>query len=132
MSALTRFWRMGMQDADRRVGAWLQRPSLDGADAYLKSSALITAIDRWILRWSAWWEASQSRKWFDEARASLAGISTSERYRTIGAIALVAALTHVGLTLANGSRPGWFWMVIPGMALAFAVPLLATSEEHPH
>lgn len=128
MNALKRFIVLGAQDADRRVAALLARPSLDAADRYVQRSGIVTAIDRAMLRASAWWSSSETRRWMIDTRESFAYAPVAERYRAIGVMLLTAAIVHVVFTVAQGPRPGLFWMIIPGMAAAFALLVLIASR----
>ena len=44
-------------------------------------------------------------------------------------VLLTAVIAHVALILIQGPRPGWFWIVIPAMAAAFALLVLAGSQS---
>jgi hypothetical protein len=129
MNAIARFLSLGMQDADRRLAAALAPPPLDAADRYVKDSAAVRAIDRVTRLLPAWWESSTAGRTLAGARDVFLRSPRSARYREIGSIVLTAAIVHVVLTIAQGPRPGWFWTVIPGMAVVFAMLLLAASRE---
>jgi hypothetical protein len=43
-------------------------------------------------------------------------------------VLLIAAITHITLTMIDGPRPGWFWTLLPGLVIAFALLLLAASR----
>ena len=103
--------------------------SYDAADEHLKQSAIVRAIDRSTLQLSAWWNDSQSRRLLADCYAEFAGGEAIDRYRAIGAIVAIAAAVHIAMSLTHGPRPGWFWLVIPAMALAFALPLLTASRK---
>jgi hypothetical protein len=128
MNALARFISLGMQDADRRVAAALERPPLDPADRYLKTSAVVMAVDRMTRRLSDWWLPSKAGQALS-AMQRFAGEPSAARYQRIAFVLLTAAVVHVAVTLINGPRPGWFWMVIPAMATMFAALLLAGSRS---
>ena len=129
MNALRRFIALGMDDADRRVSAWRAAPSFDGADAYLKNSAIIRTIDRATVRLSEWWRSSASRKVMAGLIDPLIHGSRASRHREISAIVLIATIVHVALTLESGARPGWFWIVVPALAVLFAVLSFAAARE---
>jgi hypothetical protein len=128
MNALTRFLSLGMRDADRRVAAALAPPALEPADRALRDSAIVAAVDRATRLLQTWWTSSQAARLL----ASVGGdVPWFERYREIGAIVITAVLVHVALTIVQGPRPGWFWMVVPATAAVFALLLLAASREAP-
>lgn len=130
MNALVRFFSLGMQDADRRLAAALTPRSSRQVDQYLRAAALVSAMDRLTLRLQEWWMASDVRR-----RAELAveafGDRWPRRYQSIAVAILAAVSVHVLLTVANGPRPGWFWLVLPAMAMTFGVLLLmgSTAEK---
>lgn len=129
MNPLRRFFALGMQDADRRVAAMLRHDPLEAADQYLKESAIVRSVDRVTLLWRAWWNDSETRRVVASVIDAFARSSRSERYREAGAVIVTAVVVHVMLTILHGPRPGWFWMVIPGMAAIFALLLLAAARE---
>jgi hypothetical protein len=132
MNAVARFVSLGMQDADRRVAALLARPSWDAADRYLKNSAVVMAIDRAIARVAVWWSCSETRQLTASVGEMLTRRPRAERHRAIGTLVLTAVIVHVALAVLQGPRPGWFWMVLPGMAAVFALLLMASREpQHP-
>jgi hypothetical protein len=123
---LQRFVSRGLADADARVGNALAPRSFKAVDAYLMSSRIVRIVDSMSLHLRDWAVASETatalRSWSNQWQAWPA------RYQSI-AIALLAAVTiHVALTVANGMRPGWYWMIIPGLAATLAVVILAGSH----
>lgn len=129
MNALTRFFVIGMQDADRRVAAALTPPSNDPADRYIRQSAIVRTIDAVTVRLHDAWTASTAGRSARDLVTAFASRDRTARYRTIALIVLVSVLTHVVLTLAQGPRPGWFWLVLPALASAFAVIVLMASRS---
>ena len=100
--------------------------ALDEADRYLRESAITRAIDRATIALAAAWSGSRT---VEAISAALPPASEwAERYRSIGAALAVAVLVHVSLTLMQGPRPGWFWIVIPAMAAFCAAVLLVASS----
>jgi hypothetical protein len=142
MNALSRLWKSGAADADERVARTLAPRGFDEADRYLQSSALVLFLDRITRRLETWWRASATRHtastvadlWSHPTAQSPRGggpgsrEAWAERYRVIGGVLATAAVTHITLTMIQGPRPGWFWLLIPSMIIAFALLLLASSR----
>ena len=129
MSAITRFLSLGMQDADRRIAAALTPRPLAPVDRYLKESVIVRTIDRATERLQAWWLACDTRPVLWSVAATASGPSWRTRYQGVATVVLIAVLVHVSLTLIQGPRPGWFWSLIPALAAALAVLLLAGSRS---
>ena len=60
-------------------------------------------------------------------RDAWAAESWPARYQAIGALLVSPSLLHVALTAMQVPRVGWFWLVIPLMAMAVGVLLLGAS-----
>jgi hypothetical protein len=129
MNALSRVWKHGAADADQRVARTLAPRSFQETDRYLGSSAVVRFLDGLTLKLESWWTLSVTGQAASAIGEQWLRESWVERHRVIGVVLLVAALTHVALTMLQGPRPGWFWMLIPGMVMAFAVVLLAGSRS---
>lgn len=129
MNAFTRFLSLGLRDADRRVGAALMPPPLQETDRYLRESRMVTAIDRVTVRLRDWLMASESGRLSRSLVESLRGSGQVERNQSIAVIVLSAVSVHVLLTLVQGPRAGWFWLVIPSLAAVFALLLAASSRN---
>ena len=129
VSAFKRFFSIGFADADARLGYALAPRSFAAADRYLASSTLVRVVDRatrYLRDWSlasATGQAMQSL-WSDWRRQDW-----QSRYEAAATTLLTAVSVHVVLTLANGPRPGWFWLIVPGMAAALAIVVLAGSRR---
>lgn len=128
MSGLARFFKGGAADADRRVAAALAPPETAVADRVIKSSGVISAIDAAMLRLTVWAEASQTARLLTLARASTTDAPTGS-YRPVASGLLVAVIAHLSLTLMQGPRPGWFWLIIPALVAAFSALLYAGSPS---
>lgn len=128
MNPVMRFIVLGLQDADRRVGAVLSPRPLDAIDRYADASQIVKAIDRATETLTQWWRWSRVQT---VAMAVVARLRTDSgpNYRALGSLLLIAVIVNVTLTLIQGPRPGWFWMLIPGMTAAFAVLVLAGSRS---
>jgi hypothetical protein len=129
MNALARFYRRGTADADRRVAAALAPVRTDAIDRYLSNSRFVMAMDGATRRLRDWWLASATGRAASLRRDALLRAPLAVRYRTVAVVVLTAAIAHVSLMLIQGPRPGWFWIVIPAMAAAFALLVLAGSRS---
>ena len=58
--------------------------------------------------------------------AAWARLAPATRYRAVGALVLTAAATHVVMVLPHHS-PGAWWLILPSLAGAFGVALIALS-----
>lgn len=128
MNALKRFYLFGADAADRRVAAALAPPSLDAADRYLKSSTVVTAIDRTTIRLQQWWLSSEAKRLWSMMRDRIDSEPPAIRCQLLALLILIGVTVHVSLILLQGSHTGWFWMIIPAMAVLFAAALLAGSR----
>lgn len=129
MKGLIRLFALGMQDADRRIAAALEPRPLEAADRYLKDSLAVRAIDRVTRRLGEWWSTSETGRTWSSAVEGFALAPGPVRYQAVGGVLITAVAVHVVLTLVNGPRPGWFWMLIPAMVAVLAVLLLAGARS---
>ena len=53
-------------------------------------------------------------------------LAPSIKYRAAGSLALTASVTHVAMLLPH-HPPGAWWLIIPSLAAAFGVALIALS-----
>jgi len=128
MNALKRFYLRGAELADRRVAAALARPSLDAVDQYLKSSVVVTALDRMTIHLQDWWQASEAKQLASTIGDRLEREPAATRRQRLASTILIAVSVYLGLTLLQGGSSGWFWMIIPALAALFAAVLLAASR----
>ena len=128
-SAIARLFRSGMRDADTRIAKTLAPQSSTAVDRYLASSLAIGTIDRLLQRWSAVWPRSITYRRLIAPMGLARNGKWMERYEFLGWTLLIAAMTHVALTMAQGPRPGWYWVVIPSMAIGFGTLLLTASRS---
>ena len=128
MNALRRFLSDGARDADARVAAAFAPQPLEPADRYLKHSRIVSTIDRITVMLQQSWQNSVTGQAVSEVAASFASESRQDRWLAIASIVLTAVAVHIALTMANGPRPGWFWMVIPALAALFALLVLAAAR----
>jgi hypothetical protein len=129
MSAFARFISNGLAEADRRVATALSTPELADADRYLFDSVIVRTIDSITMRVQGWWAASAARGYTLNFGEAFGGSSWADRYQSIAAILMTAVTVHVVLTLMQGPRPGWFWIVIPSMAAVFAAFALVAARS---
>lgn len=129
MNAWVRFYRRGAADADRRVAAALAPVRTAAADRYVRSSRFVTTIDVATMRLRDWWLASATGRALSVGRDGLLRAPLAVRYRTLAVVVLTAVISHVSLMVMHGPRPGWFWTVIPAMAAALGLLLLAGSQS---
>lgn len=129
MNALVRFFILGAADADARVARALAPRRLDQADRYLRESRAGQFLDRATLLAESLWHTSASGRAATEMIRDWRGRDWPARHGPLGVMLLIAAATHMLLTLAQGLRPGWYWAVIPALAVLFGVLLLAASRS---
>jgi hypothetical protein len=126
--ALKRFFAIGFADADAKVGRLLAPRSFSAADRYLSTSAVVRRFDAAARGLRDWWRASATAgtmlaladEWQRQDRAV--------QYQAVAVALLSAAGVHVLLTVINGPRPGWFWLIVPALASTLAVMILAGSR----
>src|SRR5688500_4607049 len=128
MSSVARLWQSGARDADQRVARMLAPRSLREAERYLQSSAVVRFLDRMTVQLESWWQASATGQTVAAIGELWSGEEWTGRYRVIGGVLLTAAATHITMTIIQGPRPGWYWTLIPGMVIVYAVLLLAGSR----
>jgi hypothetical protein len=129
MNTIARFFVLGLQDADRRLSAALAPRPFVEADRYLRGSVIVAAIDRATVVLHDWWQDSAVSRILTATGEMLAEMGKSGRDRAIAILLLTAVSVHVILTLVQGPRPGWFWMVIPTMAVLCASILFSASSR---
>ena len=128
-SAFKRFIDAGLRDADRRL-SWFVRPlSVDTPDlvSVADSSIAVRGAERMLaiarraamssrLAGYAATSAAEWRHWPSGAQRFGAGITL-----------LAAVAVHVGLTLWVQPPPGFFWLIVPGLAAAAGMLLVLAS-----
>lgn len=129
MNALIRLLSLGAQDADRRVAAALAPSPLEAADRYLWTSRLVTTLDRATRSLESCWRSSEACRIAEGTAQQISREPQSVRYQAIAVVLLTAAAVHVGLTLMQGPRVGWYWAAIPVMTATFAILALAGSRS---
>jgi uncharacterized membrane protein HdeD (DUF308 family) len=100
-------------EADRRVVS------------VIRSSVLFSALHRALATvWRAA-EGSAVVHTLSQWAGEWSGLDPSRQRLVIGSMLIMAAVTHVVLTLATLTPPGWFWMVLPGIVAAIGMLLVA-------
>ena len=128
MSAFTRFFSLGLADADARWARLLRPRSYAAADRYLASSRVVRGIDRATQLMRDWSQASVAWQVYRRFRAGWAQESWSAKSDTLATLLLTAVIVHVGLTSLNGPRPGWFWLIVPGLVALLSVLIIAGTR----
>ena len=128
MKPLRQFVSDGARDADARLAAALAPQPLDRADRYLKASRIVAAIDRLTVMLEQSWLGSMTGQSVSELARSFAAESRRDQRSAIASVVLTAVVVHIVLTMANGPRPGWFWIVIPALAALFAALVLVAAR----
>ena len=128
MNALTRLFRFGAQDADRRVASFLHPRDHGHAERYLLSSRSLGTIDRATRRLESWWLESQSGRAVIAVADAWSRESRSSRNHTLGIVLVVAAVTHVSLLLWQGPPPQLFWLLLPALTVAVSALLLLSAR----
>jgi hypothetical protein len=130
VNALKRFWSVGARDADARLAAALAPQPFEPADRYLRRSAIVTALDRATVALERWWLESMT------GQSSMAFADTlrqaPQRRRGIAIVLLVAVVVHVTLTMIQGPRPGWFWLIVPALTALSGLLLIAGTRSPSH
>jgi len=133
MRALRRFLALGLADADARVRESLAARSSAATDEYLARSAVVRTFDTAARRLHAWWLASSTAGTQRALVDEWCRLDRARRYESIAALLLSAVAIHVSLTALNGPRPGWFWLVLPGLAATVAIVILSgLRTRRPH
>jgi len=100
-------------EADRRVAG------------VIRSSVLFSTAHRAL---AAVWRAAEGSlvvNTLSQWAGEWSGLDASRQRLMIGAMLIMAAVTHVVLTLATLTPPGWIWLVLPGMVAASGTLLVA-------
>jgi hypothetical protein len=130
VGSLRKFFAIGLDDADARVAAALAPRSYAAVDRYLWSSVVVRAFDAATVKLREWWLGSTSGQAAAAAAERWRHEGWAARYDAIAIVLLAAIAVHVALTLMQGPRPGWFWLILPALAAAIALILLAGSRTH--
>lgn len=129
MNALARFYQRGAEDADRRIAAILAAPPIGETDRYLLSSVVVRRFDRLTRVLRSLMSSSEAGRAASAAHSAWARADWPERYRAIGLVLIVAVGVHVAAMVMQGHQPGWFWLILPALASAFAIVVLMASRS---
>jgi len=97
--------------------------------SHLQRSAVFSAIDRCV---AGLYHAVQSSQVLGRLRPlalSWDSAAPARRRMAGGVILLTAAAAHLGLMALNTVPPGWFWMILPGIAIAIGVTLVMSGQR---
>ena len=84
---------------------------------------VIGAVDRVLTRATP---ESRARQAWRLAALPWASLDSVRRMRAIGCVAMSAAVTHVALASTTSPVGGW-WLIIPGMVMAFGFAAISLS-----
>lgn len=84
---------------------------------------VIGAVDRVLIRAAPESRARQAWQWAARPWASLDSV---RRMRAIGCVAMTAAVTHLALASTTSPVGGW-WLIVPGMVMAFGAAAIGLS-----
>jgi hypothetical protein len=127
------FFTKGLHDAEQRVS--LLRPirpeEQQALLTILRSSQVFRFIDLVVDRVT---RAGDTSMVVQSVRQLWSGTASAQK-RLVGGIGLlVAASVHVGLVTWHEQPPSWLWLIVPGLAVAAGLLLLAFAgtegKEH--
>lgn len=96
---------------------------------HIQRSAVFGAIDRVV---TGLHHAAGSSQILGRLRPLVLrwGSAAPARQRmAVGVILLSAVAVHLALMSLNATQPGWFWLILPGIASAIGATLVASSFE---
>lgn len=128
MRGLNRFVALGFADADARVGKFLTARSSSAADRYLSTSAVVRVLNKATYLLRDWWQASATGRTLQTITGEWQRQNWAARYEAVAVALLAAAAVHVVLTVISGPRPGWFWLILPALAAAVGIVIIAGSR----
>lgn len=132
MTGASRLVRMGLLDAERRLGR-LTAPHDASTDRRLlpivRASVVVTALRRVLDCLAEAASASAAAAALREGFARWRRIAPSARRALAGTSLLVAVGVHLSLRIWRGADPGWMWLIVPGTAAAIGTLLVATARE---
>ena len=100
----------------------------DAAIGILRSSAIIRVVSRLIETVERAAHQSSSRVIWSELAGRWRSFDRAVRLRSIGIALITAVVVHIGLLL-NQPLPGWRGFVVPAIALAQGLLLMAVSPR---
>jgi hypothetical protein len=131
MSGIARFLSAGLADIDRRIGrvtapdvtheSWLLQVLASGALAGL----VVRVAD--VGRRAA--ASSKMFAWARDVAQPWQHTPSGVRRQALGRVIFVATAVHVALVLWAGAPPGWWWLILPGVAATVAIVLQIGALE---
>jgi EamA domain-containing membrane protein RarD len=133
MNALSRFLDAGLADAERRIARRLPPPLTDHpwVANVVASGTVARGIARVIAAGRASLGSSRVVALLRPLAASWREADWAAQRRGLGVLLLTAVATHLVLVLASTTPRGWLWLILPGMASAVGLLLLAAASRRP-
>jgi len=123
MSGLSGFLRLGLADARERLTRITAFEPPDDAElaAVVEASAVVRLVARVVntVRNAANHSAFANRAC--AVRGAWLRQLPAQRTRETGAALVTAASAHLALVFWQGRPPGWLWLVVPALAIAFGL-----------
>jgi hypothetical protein len=95
----------------------------------LQRSAVFSAIDRVVVGLYHAGESSTILGRLRPLALSWSSAAPARRRMAGGVILLSAVAAHLGLMALNAAPPGWFWVILPGIALAIGAILVMSAGD---
>ena len=133
MNALSRFLDGGLADAEQRIARRLPPPLTDHPwVAHVVASGIVArGIARVIAAGRASLGSSRVLARLRPLAASWQAADWASQRRGLGVLLLAAVATHLVLVLASTAPRGWLWLILPGIAAAVGLLLLAAAPRRP-
>lgn len=131
MTRLSRFFRLGMHDAEKRLAALTARAAVrdDVAVSIIQTSAAFAVCVSLQRRGARVVRGSHCvgciQRWRAKWRAEL----PAARARALGWLLIVAATVHTGVNQTLGDVNGWLWLTVPGIAAVTGIVLLLGARQ---
>lgn len=122
------FFRQGLRDAERRL-PMLKPIGPDDQQkiaAIVRSSRVFQLIDRAV---DAAARVCESSTVVGSVRRLSGRIVPRQRQLLVGLGLIVAAVVHVSLVMWQEQPPSWFWLIVPGLAVASGVLILTFTPR---
>jgi hypothetical protein len=96
---------------------------------HLGGSAVFRVLDRVVIGLHRAAGSSQVLGRLHPLLRLWSGVTPAERRVAGGMILLSAVAAHLALMALNPAPPGWFWLILPGIAVAIGVTLVASARQ---